>query len=480
MSDQIEFARCRRRDRFWRITLALAVIAVGGLAVWKQALMNRPQGDFNCFARGAWAIRQCNASLYRVQDDHGWHYNYPPLFAILMTPFADPPKQAMALLASSILGQTAAPAGPLFAATALPAYPNPIVVDPGPYLPYPLSIALFYLLNVAMLFAAVHLLVSAIEHHVPPARSADEANWRWWWWRIGPGLACAPAIGLTLVRGQVQTLLLLLGCGLIVGLLRGRRLVAGLCIAAAICLKLFPGFLILVPLARRDGRCLAGCALGLVVGLVIVPLVVMGPQQTAEVYRDYASLLLGPALGFSLDQMRAAELLNATATQSQAFQVVLHKTLYLGDVTMPPEPAVWVKLLHLLLGGSMTLALLRRDGGLHRADGLALVARIGLLAVLMTLLCPVCHLHYFTLLVPLITAMVVKRSVVQPDAAHRDLWTLGILLVLALSLPMIPGLTVLRDVGVPMYAVLVWWFAGFATRWPIWGERAAVTLPRAA
>src|SRR5262249_32368328 len=147
-----------------------------------------------------------------------------PLFAILMTPFADPPRKHHAWSATLVVGAAGNPTGyaPLLAASALAASPAPPIPIRGRYLPYPVSVAVFYALSVVLLVVAVHLLVRAVEEQVPPADPA-EAGRRWWRWRVGPVLAVAPAVGLTLMRGQVQTLLLLLVCGLIVGLLRGRR-----------------------------------------------------------------------------------------------------------------------------------------------------------------------------------------------------------------------------------------------------------------
>jgi hypothetical protein len=229
---------------------------------------------------------------------------------------------------------------------------------------------------------------------------------------------------------------------------------------------LFPAYLLIVPLARRDARCLAGSALALVLGLVVIPVAAMGWRDTAHVYADYTEVLLKPVLGLGQDAQRSRELLNATGTQSQSFQVVLHKTLHFGEQPMPPVPAGWVKKVHLLVGGLLTLAVLWRGGSLHRATGLALVSRVGLLGVLMALCCPVCHLHYFVLLVPVVMALLVKRDLRRPGRLlHPGLVLLSLLLVVALSVPMVPAWNRLRDVGVPMWAVLAFWALGWATRW---------------
>ena len=46
--------------------------------------------DLQVYLRAAWAVRS-GADLYTIIDDNQWHYHYPALFAILMTPLADPP-----------------------------------------------------------------------------------------------------------------------------------------------------------------------------------------------------------------------------------------------------------------------------------------------------------------------------------------------------------------------------------------------------
>src|SRR5262249_32974868 len=156
----------------------------------------------------------------------------------------------------------------------------------------------------------------------------------------------------------------------------------------------FPAFLLVVPLARRDWRCLAGAAVTLFLGLIVVPAVVLGPRTAWEVNRDYAEVLVGPSLGLGHDSSRSGELIDATATKSQPFLVVMHKTIPVGSGHVPPRPSWWVRWLHLLLGAILTLAVLAKGGGMRRADGLALTTQIGLLGVLMAVLCPVCHLHY--------------------------------------------------------------------------------------
>jgi hypothetical protein len=470
--------RLHRRLLF--VGLAVLTILFGAVVFFKSVLLKRPQGDLGCFCRAGWAIREGGAPLYHVICNTGWHYNYPPAFAILMVPLADPPRRDLALTAGVVTALSASPGGngPLLASTAAAANPVPVHTTGPNYLPFPVSVVVFYLCSLALLSIAVHLLARTLES-VHPLPEDPAAAWRRFWsWRLGPILVCSPVIGLTLVRGQVQTLLLLMLTGLFISLFRGRRLSAGLCIGAAACLKLFPGFLVVLPFWRRDIRCLAGAALGVVVGLVVLPVVVLGPRMTETVYRDYAEFTIFPALGVGDSDSRSSELINATATQSQAFQVIMHKTAHIHMLIPPPRPAGWMKACHWLIGAVLTLATLLFLSR-HWGDALAMMAGVGMLSLVMVLLSPVCHLHYFTVGVPVVIALSARFSLEGSRAVRIGMWSLFLAIAASWSLPMIPGLHILRNVGVPMYGALTLWLAGWVTCWQVAvQEPAATTEPQ--
>ena len=96
---------------------------------------------------------------------------------------------------------------------------------------------------------------------------------------------------------------------------------------------MFPAFLLLVPLVRRDLRCLAGCAAGLAVGLVLVPVAAFGPARTRDYYAEYVRVTLAPGLGLGADPSRADELTEVGATDSQSLVAALHNTLHPDRLT---------------------------------------------------------------------------------------------------------------------------------------------------
>ncbi len=324
--------------------LAAAFMAWGVLVVYRSSLLSRHMGDLDVYLRAAWAVRVQPDRIYDVMEDNGWHYNYPPLFAILMTPLADPP----------------------FAAdrTGMP--------------PFALSVGIFYAVSLLAIALAVHLLASALERGSPdPAvRTQPIGCYRWWSLRVLPVLACLPPIAHTLMRGQANVFLLLLLCGAMAAVIHNRHWLAGACLAGTACLKIFPAYLLLYPLWRRDWRAAAGWAIGLFVGLLLVPSLVLGPERTAACYEKLAVVLIGPALHLSDDDSRAKELIEATATDSQSFLVVLHNTLHLDHDRLhrTPTAASEVRYAHFALAGLFTLLTLAAGSRRREEDGTGVAA----------------------------------------------------------------------------------------------------------
>jgi alpha-1,2-mannosyltransferase len=379
------------------------------------------------YLRAAWAVRTGH-DFYTVTDDNTWHYHYPPLLAVLLMPLADAPPGA----------------------------------DPLPAaVPFAVSAALWYVFSLGCLAVAVHRLASALEATAaePAVRQQPWGCRRWWALRVLPVVVCLPPIAGTLMRGQVNLLLMLLLCEMLAALVRRRSWQAGLWLAGAVCLKVIPAFLIVYPLWKRDWRCLAGCSGGLVVGLGLIPAAVLGPGRTLACYREWADVLVRPALAEGQDHSRDKELIGATSTDSQSFEAVLHNTLHLDRDTRPLEYALQTKLLHWLIGGALTgltLLVLGRRCACPRD----LLLGVGALTLLMLLLSPVCHLHYFCLALPLVAGLLLtlwERQGGPARGAAHILRGLLVLNVVANTLPHVPGLELTRDLGLATYQALLLW-----------------------
>src|ERR1700689_2912460 len=113
----------------YAVALILSLLTLLGIYVEiRSALIDRRMGDFGCYVRGAWAVWS-GAKLYDVVDNNGWHYNYPPFFAIMFVPMADPP------------------AG----------------MGEAPFIPYAVAVGLWFVFSLACLAFAIHTLARAIE-----------------------------------------------------------------------------------------------------------------------------------------------------------------------------------------------------------------------------------------------------------------------------------------------------------------------------
>jgi hypothetical protein len=429
LSEAMPLGRLSRLEKALLGLFFAGWLAFGIQVEIKSAFLSRRYGDLGVYLRASWALRT-GLSPYDIVDNNGWHYHYPPLFALLLTPLADPPAGA------SLLGQV----------------------------PYAVSVALYYLLSLACLALGVHALAAALEY----ASAHPEIRWqpagcrRWWLLRILPVLICLAPIGHTLMRGQANLCLLALVCLATAAAVRGRRLWSGVWLAGAASLKIFPLYLFLYPLWRRDLRGLAGCALGLLVCLLVIPAAFLGPRRTLALYRQQAQVLILPALGLGEDRSRAKELLEATATDSQSVLTVLHNSLHRDRAARPDNVSPGVRRAHLLIGLGLTLATLLAAGP-RPVSGTDAPLFVGALTLLMLVLSPVCHLHYFALALPAVMGLLARAWEEEPGRLRLGpaLTLLLGLVVAGNVLPLLPYAwgELLKDTGLALYAALALWLA---------------------
>ena len=419
-------------DKALLALLATGVLVFSGVVEMRSAFMQRRMTDADCYFRGAWAVR-AGADLYQVLDDNQWHYNYPPLLAIVLTPLAD------------------APPG----------------VDRSFLLPYPVSVAIWFWLTLTCGLIAIDWLARALETSSsdPVVRATPIGCRAWWKRRLVPLLICLPPFGHSLMRGQINPIILMLFAGMIVAQVRGRKFTAGLWLAGAICVKIFPAFLLVFPLWRRDGRFLLGTITGCVVGLVLIPVTILGAERTLDGYEELVNGVLLPGLMHRGDSTRAKELTDVTSTDSQGFPTVLHNTLHPDPATRPVHVDPMVRLVAMGLAGVVTLLTLlaigRRLNTPSRHPAADMMLAWGLMILPMLFTSPVAHLHYYSWCVPLMMALL---TLAPPHGWNRVGWlVLVVVFQTVYILPNMPGWGMtLRDLGLAMYGGLVCWAVGLA------------------
>lgn len=396
------------------------IVCLFGLETLRRsAFMQTRMTDAEVFFRAGWAVRTGH-DIYSVTDTNGWHYLYPSIFAALMTPLAVPPRGDEASL--------------------------------WWFVPYPLAVAAWYAVGVLAMALGVHWFARAIEESSEDAaaRTTPALSRRWWTLRIWPVLACSVSIFSTLGRGQVAGLLLMMLGGAALAAVRARPWRAGLWLAGAISLKVFPAFLLIVPGLSRSWRWLGGAAVGLALGLFVLPALVYGPTRTLEYHREWARVMFTPAMSAAsvpaatggpssanaggqaadADRSRWEELHSFRRVDNQSPLSILHHAVWadtpLGE--RPERPARWTQLVHLGFVAVLTLTAALAAGlrllpvpgespiaqflketwpiaTWHRADT---VLVMGVFVAITLAATPVCQPDYFTLCVPLVMALIAR------------------------------------------------------------------------
>ena len=382
--------------------------------------------DFGVYLRAAWAARTGN-DMYAVTCDNGWHYCYPPTFALFLMPLADPP------------------AG----------FPR------EGYLPYGLSVGIWIVLSYAFAFWVVHALARVV---LPDAIRGSR---RWWAARNGPLVLCAAGIGHTIVHGQVNTLVAALLAGMFVAWAHGRKLGSGIWLAGAAAVKVVPAFLVLFPLVHRDRRVLAGVVVGGVLLVGVLPTCVFGvPGAIRENLKLMDQVLLPGTTGQG-DQTRAKELTQTDATDSHSFQAVIHNLRYQKMYERPVDASASTRIAHWVICGLMT-AITLWVGWRNRGSGVAEQLLVfGCFLLVMILASPVSHMHHYAMALPAVCAFWLKGLADRPGYAWPRAWVLVPLLIwlVGTGLPMFPGVIFIemRQFGLGTFATVILWASGVWT-----------------
>jgi len=404
------------------LTVLAVILGFGVLVEVRSAFLGNRKTDLGTYLRAAWAVRS-GADVYQVTDENCWHYCYPPVFAILMTPLAD------------------APAG----------------ASHDWMLPYPVSVAIWYLFGVAVSLLAVHWFATAIEESSRlPTRVGSR---KWWYSRTTPFYICIAPIGCTLSRGQVNMIIVALTAGMFLATVRNQRFRSGLWLAAAVCLKIFPIFLIIFPLWRRDLRAVAGVACGLFIGFVAIPTGVWGVDGAMQVNQKLVEAVIKPGLGSGADTTRDKELIEITATDNQSIQAVIHNYNHWNREGRPTRAGRRTKLAHVFLSLLATGMLLAAFGWKRDNDAIRNLMLLGGLIDIMAVASPVSHTHYFCLALPLVAGLAEQSMATgrQRLGPYPVCLTVLLLAGTCFALPMIPVWEGRREIGLSLYGCVLLW-----------------------
>ena len=443
------FGYLNRIERIGLVALLLGVIIFGVVTEVRSAFLKRRMTDVDTYFRAAWAVR-VHKDPYNVTDTNGWHYNYPPLLAVALWPLAD------------------APAGHSRAGL----------------LPYAVSVGIWYVISIVVIWLGVCFIAHAFEASSsdPMVRSQKRYCRRWWALRILPILVCMPALGRALARGQINCVLLMLFCLAGAALTWRKQIAAGFWLGLTAAIKVFPAFLLLYAFWRMRFRMLVGAATALLLGVIVIPALVMGPHHAYTAESRFMQVVIEPALGLNHNTSRDRELLDVNKTDSNSFEAMIDHTVNIGHPAPPPAP--WMKIAHWSISALCVLITLwvefktRQHHPLHRN------LFLGALITIMMPIVPICHPHYYCMVLPLVTTMLAVRW--EKDQKLPIGWGLGLVLLFFAASHVLtvlpPPFYILRGLGLVTYAALVLWAAALVMMWklPRWVPVAATTPADAA
>lgn len=254
------------------LLLTLIVVLALGIDTWIRAVvLPVPRTDFSVYTLAAQAVMNGD-DIYRIQNVRGWNYVYPPLFSVLMIPFAA--------------------------------------------LPLGLSVVLWYLLGVAALYYAVRMSVQMT--------GTDGLAFRY--------LPLLMMLDLTLTgltRGQVSTHMVWLITAAIFCEWKGWPIRGAACLAGAVLLKVFPVMLLGYYIWRGKWRMTMAVLAFVFAGLFIVPSLVWGWHGNLDLLREWATIVAAPALKISArsDSPVFEQLLDPTKKRNQSFEAVFSRVL---------------------------------------------------------------------------------------------------------------------------------------------------------
>ncbi len=434
MENQTEILR---RSHKIGLVLLLTIIVVFGIWVeMRGAYLHRRMTDVGPYFRAAWAVRS-DHDIYKITDNRDLHYLYPPLFAILMTPLADPPDG----------------------------------VDRTGFLSYKASVGIWYVLTVVAGVAGIHRLAKVIGDRSGnyAASFGRRFSRQWWALRVVPFLILLPAIGCSQMRGQVGLIIGCLLCYAVASVLEGRRFRAGLWLSGAICVKLIPALLLIFPLWRRDWRMVLGSAVGLFAGLVIVPVIIMGPMKTAVAYESFYRGTIMAGLRGDAGGSLGGELTGITSIDSNSPMVVIHNIMHPEMKSRPKVADPRVRIAHWIIAFVLIATTLLASGWrgnwfVGNVDAtLKDAALMSAFIPLMFVTSPIFHPHYVAMAIPLVMVLVgilwERYKYGNMPVEWKAVFCFVVVSHLLTSIDRALFFLYLRDFGLVLFSTLTLWAA---------------------
>lgn len=300
-----------------------------------------------------WAVH-ADRNIYHVADDQGDVFHGAPLVAILLSPLGQPPGSA---------------------------HQEAII-------PRPVTLFLLSVLLSAALFLSVHHLACYLERH---HFSEPCSTFTWWYHRLIPLLLCAGPISTSLLHFLGDAIVLFLLTGWLLAVAQRRSLVTGCWLAGAITVKLFPAFLLIVAVFRRDRLMTLATLAGLVLSLILLPSLFFGFQRTSRLNEQYLTSMPQQFQDIKTTDSNASLCAVLHRLQGSESNVQFLSSSHLATI---------------VLLTTITLMAVRT----FRPTSMQMLLTGSSLLIILTLASPIFELHHALLLIPAMTIQLIKAS----------------------------------------------------------------------
>ncbi len=394
-----------QKPRIFQIIVFAFFVGLGISTVYRGGISKHQRTDFAVFVRAAQAV-EANQNIYDVKTVRQWNYVYLPLLAILTVPLT--------------------------------------------YIPFPMAVFLWYVFS-----AGAYVLVFKLAIRLGPnARDGFFAA-------LAAALLSLPAFLNTLSRGQLGVLSVLFALGVFWLYLRKRDFLAGILLAFGIVLKTSPlAPLVFFFLFKRSWRVLAGCALGAVLFVLVIPSLPQGFSRNMFWLSEYFRITTYAVSDKGYDGLLWQQLVTPFAEDNQSAYAVLTRLKWGTEAAFIGHSNEAVRWVMRVLGGVL-LFIAAAAGIKHskRAPVKRLLLEYSLFPMVMLWVSPITQTHHYTVLYLLFLAGAFYLIETPPEDKRGRLFIHAGLLTGGFSF--LAGL-----VSEP----LAWWGV------PVWGSMISLAL----
>ena len=262
-----------RARRIFYAVLALCIIVLGALAVYRAAFNSIERTDYTVYIAAGRALLD-HQDIYLAQSVRGWRYVYPPPFAILLVPLAQ--------------------------------------------MPLAWGAVLWYLLTVAAIGASV-VMPAALLGDTPLKHKPHLVYGL-------PLLSLATLLMSGILRSQASPFMYFFMIATFYFHLKNRPVAAGFSLACAALLKVFPIVLIVYFVMRRQWRAVLATAAVLTLLGIVLPSLYWGWQFNLDQIARWIDVVGHPAVMQNTDRAQMSslysQLLNTTKPRNQSLEAL--------------------------------------------------------------------------------------------------------------------------------------------------------------